>query len=47
MKMLMGKGKHIVEVRNYPYPKLGGRLNDRSSKIIYIPNKQLKDTQKN
>ena len=45
MKMLMGQGKHTVEVRNDPYPKLGGRLNDKSSKIIYIPNKQLK-TQK-
>ena len=34
MKMLMGKGKHTVDVRNDPYPKLVGKLNDKSNKII-------------
>ena len=32
--MLMGKGKHTVDVRNDPYPKLVGKLNDKSNKII-------------
>ena len=30
----MGKGKHTVDVRNDPYPKLVGKLNDKSNKII-------------
>ena len=44
-KNLMGKGKHIVKVVNQPLPKLIGRLKDKSSKIVYIYNKQLRDRQ--
>ena len=47
MKKLISKGKHIGKVGNHPHTKLVGRLRDKSSKIIYIHNKQLRDTQNN
>ena len=47
MKKLTSKGKHIVKVGNHPHTKLVGRLKDKSSKIICIHNKQLRDTQNN
>ena len=47
MKKLIGKSKHSVKVGNHPRTKLVGRLEDESSKIICISNKQLKDTQTN
>lgn len=37
MKMLMGKGKHTVEVRSDSYPKLVGRLNDKVIKLSKYP----------
>ena len=46
MEKLIGKGKHTVKVGNQPHTKLVGRLKGRSSKILYIHNKQLKNTQK-
>ena len=46
MKKLTGKGKQAVKVGNHPYTKLVGRLKSKS-KIIYIHNKQLRDTQNN
>ena len=45
MKKLTGKGKHIIKVGNHPHIKLVGRLKDKSSKIICILNKQLRNTQ--
>ena len=42
---LTGKGKHTLKVGNHPYTKLTGRLKGKRSKIIYIHNKQLRDTQ--
>ena len=42
---LIGKGKYIIKV-DRSHLKLIGRLKDKSSKIIYIHNKQLRDTQK-
>ena len=47
MEKLMDKGKLTIQLETHPHTKLVGKLNDKSSKIIYIPNKQLKDTQKN
>ena len=44
---LTGKGKHTLKVGNHPYTKLTGRLKGKRSKIIYIHNKQLRDTQNN
>ena len=40
------KGKHIVKLGNYPHTNLIEKLKEISGKIIYIQNKQLKDTQK-
>ena len=45
MKNFISKGKQTVKVGNHPYTKLAGRLKDKSSKIIRIYNKQLRDTQ--
>ena len=42
MEKLTGKGKYIIKVGNHPHIKLGW-LKDKSSKIICIHNKQLKD----
>ena len=47
MKKLTGKGKHTVTGRKLSMHKTSGRLKDKSSKIIYIHNKKLKDTQNN
>ena len=47
MGKLTGKGKHIVEVENQLHTKLVGRLKDKSNKIIYVQNKQLRDSQNN
>ena len=47
MKKFTGKGKHTVKVGNHAHIKLVGRLKGKSSKIICIHNKQLKDTQNN
>ena len=47
MEKLTGKGKHTIKVGNHPRTKLVGRLQDKSSKIICIYNKQLRDTQNN
>ena len=47
MKKLTSKGKHTVKVENHPSTKLVGMLKDKSSQIIYIHNKQLRDTQNN
>ena len=44
MEKLTGKGKHTLKVGNHPYTKLTGRLKGKSSKIIYIHDKQLRDT---
>ena len=44
---LTSKGKHTVKVGNHPHTKVVGRLKDKNSKIIYIHNKQLRDTQNN
>ena len=44
-KNLTGKGKHTVKVVDQPLIKLVGSLKDKSSKITYIHNKQLRDTQ--
>ena len=41
-KKLTGKGKYIIKVGNHPHIKIGW-LKDKSSKIICIHNKQLKD----
>ena len=46
MERLTGKGKHRIKVGNHPHTKLVGRLKDKSSKIICIHNKQLRDAQK-
>ena len=46
MKKLTINGKHTVKVGNQPHTKLVGRLKGRSSKIFYIHNKQLRNTQK-
>ena len=40
----IGKGKHTAKIVNQPLIKLVGRLKDKSSKIIYVYNKQLQDT---
>ena len=47
MEKFIGKGKHTIKVRNHPRTKLVVRLKDKSSKIICIHNKQLRDTQNN
>ena len=47
MKKLTSKGRHAVKVENHPSTKLVGMLKDKSSQIIYIHNKQLRDTQNN
>ena len=44
-KNLIGKGKYTEKVVNQPCAKLAGRLKDKSSKTIYICDKQLRDTQ--
>ena len=41
---LTSKGKYKVKVGNHPDMKLVGTLKDKSSKIIYIHNKRLRDT---
>ena len=46
-KKLISKGKHTVKVGNHLTHKLEGGLKDKSSKIIYIHNKQLRDIQNN
>ena len=45
MKNFIGKDKNPVKV-DQPLPKLVRRLKDKSSKIIYMHNKQLTDAQK-
>ena len=45
MKELTRKHKHIAKLRNHLPRKLVGKLKDKSSKIIYIHNKCLKDAQ--
>lgn len=48
-KNLTGKGKQVVvvvKVVDQPPVKLVGRFKDKSSKIIYIPNKQLSNSPK-
>ena len=47
MKKLTSKGRYAVKVENHPSTKLVGMLKDKSSQIIYIHNKQLRDTQNN
>ena len=47
MKKLTNKGKHTVNVGNHLHTKLVQRQKDKSSKISYIQNKQLRDTQNN
>ena len=47
MKKLIGKGKHTVKAENHPHIKLIERLKDKSSKLIYIQNKELTNTQNN
>ena len=47
MQKLTGKSKHTVTVGNHPNTKLVGKLKDKSSKIIYNHNKQIRDTQNN
>ena len=47
MKKLTGEVKHTVKVGNHPHTKLVGRLKDKTSKIIYSHNKQLRDIQNN
>ena len=47
MKKLTSKGKHTIKVENHLHTKLVGRLKDKSSKIIYIHNKHLRDIQNN
>ena len=42
---LIRKDKYAVKEVNQPYIKIVGRLKDKSSKIISIHNKQLRDTQ--
>ena len=44
MKNHSSKGKH--KCRNHPHTKPAGRLKDKSSKILYIHDKKLRDTQK-
>ena len=46
-KKLIGKDKYIVKVVNQPHRKLVGRLKDKSTKITYHHNNQLRDTQSN
>lgn len=46
MKKLPSKGKHMVKFGNHSHTKLAENLKDKSSKIIYIYKKQLRDTQK-
>ena len=43
-KKLISKGKPTVKVVNQPHTKLVGRLKDKSSEIINIHNKHLRDT---
>ena len=45
IEKLTGKCKHTIKVGNHPHTKLVGKLKDKSSKIICIHNKQLRDTQ--
>ena len=41
-----GRKKYsILKVRNHLHTKLVGKLKDKSSEIIYIHNKQERDTQ--
>ena len=47
MKKLISKGKYTVKLENQPHTKVVGRLADKSSKIIYIQDKQIRDTQNN
>ena len=47
MKKLTNKGKHTVKAGKHPHTKLVWRLKDKSSKIIYSHDKQLRDTQNN
>ena len=42
---LVNKDKHTVKLGNHPCTKLVGRLKGKSTKIIYIHSKQLRDTQ--
>ena len=43
MKKLTGKDKHTVKVVNHPHTKVVGWLKDKTTKIICIHNKQLRD----
>ena len=43
-KSLTSKGKHTIKVGNHLHTKLVGWLKGKSSKIICIHNKQLRDT---
>ena len=43
-KKLISNGKYTVKIVNQPGKKLVGRLKGKNSKIIYIRNRQLKDT---
>ena len=47
MEKFTGKGKYAIKVGSHPNTKLAERFKDKSSKIIRIYNKQLKDTQNN
>ena len=47
MKKFTGKGKHTVKAGNHAHKNLVWRIKDKSSKIICIHNKQLRDTQNN
>ena len=47
MKKLTGKGKHRAKEENHSCTNMAGNLKDKSSKITYIHNKQLRDTENN
>ena len=44
MEKLTGKGEHTTKGENHPHLKLAGRVKDKSSKIICVHNKKLRDT---
>lgn len=44
-KSLTQEGKYTVKVTGQPIIYLGGKLKDKSTKFMYVHNKQLKDTQ--
>ena len=47
MESFTGTGKNAKKMGSHPNTKLAERFKDKSSKIIRIYNKQLKDTQNN